>query len=68
MFFAANSTYCPVVELATSGFMDNACDLVCPACGTGYTAVTCEPDGYRIVCMFDAEAHGSIENGLASWD
>lgn len=68
MFFAANSTYCPVVELASSGFMDNACDLVCPACGTGYTVVTCGPDGYRIVCMHDAKTHGSIENGTASWD
>ena len=68
MFFAANSTYCPIVELAASGFMDNACDLVCPACGAGYTVVSCGPDGYRIVCMYDAEAHGSIENGMASWD
>jgi len=68
MFFAANSTYCPIAELAASGFMDNACDLVCPSCEAAYTTVTCGPDGYSIVCMYDAIAHGSIENGMASWD
>ncbi len=64
MFYGMENRYGTLEELAVSDIMENAPVLICPTCGENYI-VTLNNGSYRIECP--RGLHGSVEDGLFSW-
>ena len=67
MYYGEWNTYCTVAVLASSLVMENAADIECPTGNAGYTATTANSTLYLIPCPWDPADHGSIDDGIVSW-
>ncbi|MBD3278846.1 MAG: prepilin-type N-terminal cleavage/methylation domain-containing protein [Candidatus Aegiribacteria sp.] len=66
MYYGQHNTYGALASLAADGTMENATDLECPTAAAGYAA-TANSTTYDIPCPAAGNLHGSIEDGITSW-
>ncbi len=69
MYFAERGNYALPHGLATSGILEDAVDLRCPETDMFYTH-TCAAETYTLECSDPGDSldHGSIIDGIASWE
>ena len=66
MYYGLAGTYCPTGDLAFSGVLDNADVLLCPTARMNYT-IASNATGYTVPCPRPGTGHGSMAEGIASW-
>ena len=66
MYYGKFNYYADAAGLASSGMMENAVETVCPAEGE-YTINVDDPSAYVISCAADDPVHGSVNDGIMSW-
>ncbi|MCK5064465.1 MAG: prepilin-type N-terminal cleavage/methylation domain-containing protein [Candidatus Fermentibacteraceae bacterium] len=70
MYYGYNNVYGTIAHLVLdsdgNSVMGNADVIICPTLGTGYTAAA-GPDTYTIPCPNPDPNHGSIVDGIVSW-
>ena len=66
LYYAQRNTYCLIGHLESADVMDNATALRCPTSVLGYT-VNHTGDNYSVPCPNGNPNHGSIEDGITSW-
>jgi len=67
MYYGKYIRYGSIAELVLSDIMANAGDLECPACNHHYSvSILDDGNDYRITCP-NSSSHGSIEDGIVSW-
>jgi prepilin-type N-terminal cleavage/methylation domain-containing protein len=68
MYYGEWNTYIDLGTLSTSGTMENANVIECPTQNATYVATTVAgPTTYVIVCPYDGVDHGSMDDGIVSW-
>ncbi len=66
MYYGVYNTFGDAADLAGT-VMENAADLECPTGSVGYTYTAANSTTYRVDCGWDPSVHGSIEDGITSW-
>jgi prepilin-type N-terminal cleavage/methylation domain-containing protein len=66
MYYGKFNTYADAAGLASSGMMENADVTECPTTDLTY-AIVAAADTYTIPCGVADPVHGSIEDGITSW-
>jgi prepilin-type N-terminal cleavage/methylation domain-containing protein len=67
MYYGEYNTYVALAILAASGVMENAAILECPTGNAVYAATTANSTTYVIPCPWNAADHGSMDDGIVSW-
>ena len=69
MYYGEWNTYCTLAVLSASGVMENANVVECPAANAVYAAAFAggAANDYQIPCPNAAPFHGSIDDGIVSW-
>ena len=70
MYYGIYNTFGPLADLAAGGgVMENAAAIQCPTANSGYTAAAVGDwaTSYRIPCPNADPNHGSVIDGITSW-
>jgi prepilin-type N-terminal cleavage/methylation domain-containing protein len=68
MYYGEWNTYCTLAVLASSLVMENATQIQCPTANLNYAGTTAAgATTYTITCPNAAPNHGSIDDGIVSW-
>lgn len=66
MYYGTYNVYGALGSLVATNIMGNATDLTCPTAGAGYVAAA-DSTTYSIPCPNGNPNHGSIDDGITTW-
>lgn len=65
MYYGVYNSFANAAAL-TATVMENAGNLQCPTADAGYTYTTATESHYQVDCP-NPDSHGSVEDGITSW-